>query len=100
MIRCDFCGRILKINRSEKYILCSQKCKQNFKNKNRILKTNSYVLNMVGQDWISVKNIVSANKNKFEIVSSISRLIYFENKLIKKGKGEINLQTIVSTKKK
>ncbi len=55
---------------------------------------------MVGQDWISVKNIVSANKNKFEIVSSISRLIYFENKLVKKGKGEINLQTIVSTKKK
>ena len=47
-----------------------------------------------------MNDIVSSNINKFEIVSSISRLIYFEKKLIKKEKGEINLKTNVSIKKK
>ena len=77
MDRCDYCGRILHINRSDKYFLCSKKCKQKFKN-----------------------NIVLSNTNKFEIVSSISRLIYFEKKLIKKEKGEINLKTNISIKKR
>ena len=100
MDRCEYCGRILYINRSDKYLLCSKKCKQKFKNKIEILSTNKFVLNSVNKDWISVKNIVSSNKNKFEIVSSISRLIYFEKKLIKKEKGEINLKTNVSIKKR
>ncbi len=100
MDRCEYCGRILNINRSDKYLLCSKKCKQKFKNKIEILSTNKFVLNSVNKDWISVKNIVSSNKNKFEIVSSISRLIYFEKKLIKKEKGEINLKTNVSIKKR
>ena len=77
MDRCDYCGRILHINRSDKYFLCSKKCKQKFKNKSDIL-----------------------NTNKFEIVSSISRLIYFEKKLIKKEKGEVNLKTNISIKKR
>ena len=100
MDRCEYCGRILNINRSDKYLLCSKKCKQKFKNKIEILSTNKFVLNSVNKKWISVKNIVSSNKNKFEIVSSISRLIYFEKKLIKKEKGEINLKTNVSIKKR
>tara|TARA_B100000131_G_scaffold181064_1_gene174770 strand:+ start:334 stop:636 length:303 start_codon:yes stop_codon:yes gene_type:complete len=100
MDRCEYCGRILNINRSDKYLLCSKKCKQKFKNKIEILSTNKFVLNSVNKEWIPVKNIVSSNKNKFEIVSSISRLIYFEKKLIKKEKGEINLKTNVSIKKR
>ena len=100
MDRCEYCGRILHINRSDKYLLCSNKCKQKFKNKIEILNTNKFVLNSVNKEWISIKNIVSSNKNKFEIVSSISRLIYFEKKLIKKEKGEINLKTNVSIKKR
>ena len=100
MDRCEYCGRILNINRSDKYLLCSKKCKQKFKNKIEILSTNKFVLNSVNKEWISVKNIVSSNKNKFEIVSSISRLIYFEKKLIKKEKSEINLKTNVSIKKR
>ena len=40
MDRCDYCGRILHINRSDKYFLCSKKCKQKFKNKSDILNTN------------------------------------------------------------
>ena len=100
MDRCEYCGRILHINRSDKYLLCSKKCKQKFKNKIEILSTNKFVLNSVSKEWISVKNIVLANENKFEIVSSISRLIYFEKKLIKKEKGEINLKTNVSIKKR
>ncbi len=100
MDRCEYCGRILNINRSDKYLLCSKKCKQKFKNKIEILSTNKFVLNSVNKEWISVKNIVSSNKNKFEIVSSISRLIYFKKKLIKKEKGEINLKTNVSIKKR
>ena len=86
MDRCEFCGRILHINRSDKYFLCSKKCKQKFKNKIDILNTNKFVLNLVTKEWISVNKIVSSNRNKFEIVSSISRLIYFEKKLIKKEK--------------
>ena len=100
MDRCEYCGRILNINRSDKYLLCSKKCKQKFKNKIEILSTNKFVLKLVSKEWIPVKNIVSSNKNKFEIVSSISRLIYFEKKLIKKEKGEINLKTNVSIKKR
>ena len=100
MDRCEYCGRILHINRSDKYLLCSKKCKQKFKNKIEILSTNKFVLKLVSKEWIPVKNIVSSNKNKFEIVSSISRLIYFEKKLIKKEKCEINLKTNVSIKKK
>ncbi len=92
MDRCDYCGRILHINRSDKYFLCSKKCKQKFKNKSDILNTNKFVLNLVSKEWISVNDIVLSNTNKFEIVSSISRLIYFEKKLIKKEKGEINLK--------
>ena len=87
MDRCDYCGRILHINRSDKYFLCSKKCKQKFKNKSDILNTNKFVLNLVSKEWISVNDIVLSNTNKFEIVSSISRLIYFEKKLIKKEKG-------------
>ena len=100
MDRCEYCGRILHINRSDKYLLCSKKCKQKFKNKIDILSTNKFVLNSVNKEWTPVKNIVSSYKNKFEIVSSISRLIYFEKKLIKKEKGEINLKTNVSIKKR
>ena len=100
MDRCEYCGRILNINRSDKYLLCSKKCKQKFKNKIEILSTNKFVLNSVNKEWISLKNNVSSNKNKFEIVSSISRLIYFEKKLIKKEKGEINLKTNISIKKR
>ena len=82
MDRCDYCGRILHINRSDKYFLCSKKCKQKFKNKSDILNTNKFVLNLVSKEWISVNDIVLSNTNKFEIVSSISRLIYFEKKFI------------------
>ena len=81
MDRCDYCGRILHINRSDKYFLCSKKCKQKFKNKSDILNTNKFVLNLVSKEWISVNDIVLSNTNKFEIVSSISRLIYFEKKI-------------------
>ena len=100
MDRCEYCGRILYINRSDKYLLCSKKCKQKFKNKIEILSTNKFVLKLVSKEWIPVKNIVSSNTNKFEIVSSVSRLIYFEKKLIKKEKGEVNLKTNVSIKKR
>ena len=48
-----------------------------------------------------MKDIVLPKKsNKFEIVSSISRMIYFENRLIKKNNDEVNLQTRVTLKKK
>ena len=100
MDRCEYCGRIIYVDRSDKYLLCSKKCKQKFKNKIDILNTNKFVLSSVSKEWISVKNIVSSNKNKFEIVSSVSRLIYFEKKLIKKEQGEINLKTNISIKKR
>ena len=58
MDRCDYCGRILHINRSDKYFLCSKKCKQKFKNKSDILNTNKFVLNLVSKEWISVNDIV------------------------------------------
>ena len=61
MDRCDYCGRILHINRSDKYFLCSKKCKQKFKNKSDILNTNKFVLNLVSKEWISVNDIVLSN---------------------------------------
>ena len=60
-----------------------------------------YVLGSINNEWYFVKDIVLPKKSyKFEIVSSISRMIYFENRLIKKNKDEVNLQTRVTLKKK
>lgn len=100
MQRCEYCGRVLIINRSDIYTLCSKKCKSKFKNKNQIKKIDEYVLGSINHEWHFVKDIVLSRKNKFEIVASISRLIYFENRLIKKNNKEINLQTMVTLKKK
>ena len=101
MLRCQYCARILKINRSDTYLLCSQKCKSKFKNKNQIKKVDEYVLGSINNEWYFVKDIVLPKKsNKFEIVSSISRMIYFENRLIKKNNDEVNLETRVTLKKK
>tara|TARA_X000001036_G_scaffold439333_1_gene490132 strand:+ start:3225 stop:3527 length:303 start_codon:yes stop_codon:yes gene_type:complete len=100
MQRCEYCGRVLIINRSDIYTLCSKKCKSKFKNKNQIKKIDEYVLGSINYEWHFVKDIVLSRKNKFEIVASISRLIYFENRLIKKNNKEINLQTMVTLKKK
>ena len=95
MLRCEYCARILKINRSDTYLLCSQKCKSKFKNKNQIKKVDEYVLGSINNEWYFVKDIVLPKKsNKFEIVSSISRMIYFENRLIKKNNDEVNLETL------
>ena len=59
------------------------------------------ILGLINNEWYFVKDIVSPKKsNKFEIVSSISRMIYFENRLIKKNNDEVNLQTRVTLKKK
>ena len=75
MLRCEYCARILKINRSDTYLLCSQKCKSKFKNKNQIKKVDEYVLGSINNEWYFVKDIVLPKKsNKFEIVSSISRM--------------------------
>ena len=72
MLRCEYCARILKINRSDTYLLCSQKCKSKFKNKNQIKKVDEYVLGSINNEWYFVKDIVFQIFGIFWIAWNIS----------------------------
>ena len=92
-------GTAVSIDTSKKIILVKL-------DNNKIIKSD-IVVNVSGPVNLDQLNFesnliksIKSNTNKFEIVSSISRLIYFEKKLIKKEKGEINLKTNISIKKR
>ena len=99
--RCSYCGRILYKNVSEKYYVCSIKCRSLIKNSDYINKIDSAVININGYKWNTVEDLLKKVEiDKFEFISSIRRLIYFKNELKSKEKKEINQKSHISKVKK
>ncbi|MAE33362.1 MAG: hypothetical protein CL493_03465, partial [Actinobacteria bacterium] len=78
-------------NVSEKYYVCSIKCRSLIKNSDYINKIDSAVININGYKWNTVEDLLKKVEiDKFDFISSIRRLIYFKNVLKSKEKKEIN----------
>ena len=99
--RCNYCGRILYKNVSEKYFVCSNKCKILIKKFDYINKVDAIVIGMNNYKWNTVEDLSKKVEiNKFDFVSSVRRLIYFENELKAKEDKEINQNSLISRVKK
>tara|TARA_A100001035_G_scaffold199299_1_gene159830 strand:+ start:964 stop:1281 length:318 start_codon:yes stop_codon:yes gene_type:complete len=99
--RCSYCGRILHKQVSEKYIVCSIKCKSLITNTEYIVSIDSIVFSLNNYKWNKVEDLSKkAQINKFDFVSSVRRLIYFQAKLRAKDAKEINQKSLISKVKK
>jgi len=96
-IRCNYCGRTLYKQVSEKYFVCSKKCKRLIKNNTYIETVDSIVLKVNTTKWSTVYDLnKKVDVNKFDFISSIRRLIYFKGLLLTKEKKEINQKSLIS----
>ena len=99
--RCSYCGRVLHKQVSEKYFVCSFKCKSLIKNTEYIISVDSIVFNLNNYKWNKVEDLSQkAQINKFDFISSVRRLIYFQEKLRAKDIKEINQKSLISKVKK
>ncbi len=99
--RCSYCGRILYKNVSEKFIVCSIKCKSLIKNFDYINKVDTAVIDINSHKWNTVEGLLKkVDINKFDFISSIRRLVYFKNELRAKEEKEINQKSHISKVKK
>ena len=95
--RCNYCGRTLYKQVSEKYFVCSQKCKRLIKNSTYIETVDSLVLRVNSTKWSTVDDLnKKVDLNKFDFISSVRRLIYFKGLLLTKEKKEINQKSLIS----
>ena len=100
MQRCDYCGRSVYKNVSGTYVLCSSKCKKKHKDRIYMSDLEQKILSLMA-DGITVTEIdLIVEDDKFDIVSAVRRLVYFDKILFKKTKTEINLLTRIFTKRK
>ena len=99
--RCNYCGRILYKQVSEKYFVCSQKCKTLIKNITYIDTVDSIVLSINSTNWNTVDELYKkVEVNKFDFISSVRRLIYFKGLLVAKEKKEIKQKSLISKVKR
>ena len=99
--RCNYCGRILYKQVSEKYFVCSQKCKTLIKNITYIDTVDSIVLSINSTNWNTVDELYKkVEVNKFDFISSVRRLIYFKGLLVAKEKKEIVQKSLISKVKR
>ena len=99
--RCNYCGRILYKQVSEKYFVCSQKCKTLIKNITYIDTVDSIVLSINSTMWNTVDELYKkVEVNKFDFISSVRRLIYFKGLLLTKEKKEVNQKSLISKVKR
>ena len=99
--RCNYCGRILFKQVSEKYFVCSKKCKTLIKNITYIETVDSIVLSVNTFNWNTVDELLKkVDVNKFDFISSIRRLIYFKRLLLTKENKEINQKSLISKVKR
>ncbi len=99
--RCRYCGRILYKQVSEKFIVCSQKCKTLIKNITYMDTVDSVVLGVNSTKWSTVDELLKrVDVNKFDFISSVRRLIYFKGLLLTKEKKEINQKSLISKVKR
>ena len=99
--RCSYCGRVLHKQVSEKYFVCSIKCNSLIKNTEYIISVDSIVFNLNNYKWNKVEDLSKKTQiNKFDFISSVRRLIYFQAKLRVKDAKEINQKSLISKVKK
>ena len=99
--RCRYCGRILYKQVSEKFFVCSQKCKTLIKNITYMDTVDSVVLGVNSTKWSTVDELLKrVDVNKFDFISSVRRLIYFKGLLLTKEKKEINQKSLISKVKR
>ena len=99
--RCSYCGRVLHKQVSEKYFVCSIKCNSLIKNTEYIISVDSIVFDLNNYKWNKVEDLSQkAQINKFDFISSVRRLIYFQEKLRAKDIKEINQKSLISKVKK
>ena len=99
--RCRYCGRILYKQVSEKFFVCSQKCKTLIKNITYMDTVDSVVLGVNSTKWSTVDELFKrVDVNKFDFISSVRRLIYFKGLLLTKEKKEINQKSLISKVKR
>ena len=99
--RCNYCGRILYKQVSEKYFVCSQKCKSLIKNITYMDKVDSITLSITNTKWNTVDELSKkVEVNKFDFISSVRRLIYFKGLLVTKENKEINQKSLISKVKR
>ena len=95
--RCNYCGRTLYKQVSEKYFVCSKKCKRLIKYNTYIETVDSLVLRVNSTKWSTVDDLnKKVDVNKFDFISSVRRLIYFKGLLLTKEKEEINQKSLIS----
>ena len=76
-------------------------CKSLIKKIDYIKRVDSIVINMNSYKWSAVEDLSKkVDINKFDFISSIRRLVYFENILKVKEKKEINQKSLISIVKK
>ena len=99
--RCNYCGRILYKNVSDKYLVCSSKCNSLIKKIDYIRKVDSAVININNCKWSTVEDLSKkVDIDKFDFISSIRRLVYFKNILKSKDEKEINQKSLISKVRK
>jgi len=99
--RCRYCGRILYKQVSEKFFVCSQKCKTLIKNITYMDTVDSVVLGVNSTKWSTVDELFKrVDVNKFDFISSVRRLIYFKGLLLTKEKKEVNQKSLISKVKR
>ena len=99
--RCRYCGRILYKQVSEKFFVCSQKCKTLIKNITYMDTVDSVVLGVNSTKWSTVDELLKrVDVNKFDFISSVRRLIYFKGLLLTKEKKEVNKKSLISKVKR
>ena len=99
--RCSYCGRLLYKNISEKFNVCSIKCKSLIKKYDYINKVDTAVININNHKWNTVEDLLKKVEiDKFDFISSIRRLVYFKNELKAKEEKEINQKSHISKVKK
>ena len=99
--RCRYCGRILYKQVSEKFFVCSQKCKTLIKNITYMDTVDSVVLGVNSTKWSTVDELFKrVDVDKFDFISSVRRLIYFKGLLLTKEKKEVNQKSLISKVKR
>ena len=100
--RCNYCGRKVFKNRSQKYQLCSNNCKKLYSKKEDIVSFENRIKEIVKQKPIQILQIQKEfNKNeKFMVISAIRRLIYFHKFYTSQSNNEITQKSIIFKVKK
>ena len=100
--RCNYCGRKVFKNRSQKYQLCSNNCKKLYSKKEDIVSFENRIKEIVKQKPIQILQIQKEfNKNeKFMVISAIRRLIYFHYFYTSQSNNEITQKSIIFKVKK